>query len=580
MAAKQDPRMKAMALLFGDFELLPATYELRRRGEPVHLEPRVFEVLAYLVAHRERVVAKQELIERLWEGQAVSDSALTRVVRDARRALGDTGGKERWIETVHGRGFRFSGAVDERGPAKGAPAVATVAVLPFLDLGVDSSNEVIADGVTEDVIVQLAKIGALRIVATASARPFKSRDQTPQEIGRQLGATAILRGSVRSSGTRLRIVAELFDATNANQLWAETYDRDIDDLFAIQTDVALQIAGALRRELSVDERQRLDWRPTRDLRAYQLYLQGRYSFGRYTADSIRNGLRYYQEAVAIDPGFALAHAGLARGYAELANEGVDPRGPREAFALARRAVSTALELDKTLGEAHSIVGLLAFYDDFDWEQAESSFRRAIALSPGCADAFDYYGWMCSSLERYAEAVELLRRAKELDPVAHPTDLASALLRAGRHQEAIAECERVIEFDPALARGHSTLGWALLQTGDLDRGLAAVALAATLTRGGTLFLAQLGQAHAVAGNRAAAEEVLRQLEEMATRRYVSPYHMAYVFTGLGRIEEAIACLEQAYEQRSPAIASVKGSFLFSDLRGHPRFVALLRKMNLA
>jgi TolB-like protein/Flp pilus assembly protein TadD len=572
--------MAAMALVFGDFELFPATYELRRSGEPIHLEPRVFEVLAYLIAHRDRVVAKQELIERVWEGQAVSDSALTRVVRDARRALGDTGAKERWIETVHGRGFRFSGSVDEREPASGAPATATVAVLPFLDLGVEASNEVIADGVTEDVIVQLAKIGGLRIVASASARPFKSRDQTPQEIGRQLGATAILRGSVRSSGTRLRIVAELVDAASASQLWAETYDREIDDLFAIQTDVALQIAGALRRELSADERRRLDWRPTRDLRAYQLYLQGRYSFGRYTAESIRNGLRYYQEAVAVDPGFALAHAGLARGYAELANEGVDPRGPRESFALASQAVAKALELDQTLGEAHCIVGLLAFYCDFDWAAAERSFRRALELSPGCADAYDYYGWMCSALERYDEAVELLRRAKELDPVAHPTDLAGALLRSGRHREAIEEAERAIEFDPALARGHSTKGWALIQTGRSTEGVAAVKRAAELTQGGTLFLAQLGQAYAVTGDLAAAGDVLQRLEELGRRRYVSPYHMAYVFTGLGKTAEAIACLEQAYEQRCPAIAGVKGSFLFVGLRGHPGFVALLRKMNLA
>jgi serine/threonine-protein kinase len=572
--------MGGMALVFGDFELFPATYELRRKGQPVHLEPRVFEVLAYLLAMRGRLVAKQELIERLWEGQAVSDSALTRAVRDARRALGDTGAKERWIETVHGRGYRFSGTVDEAGPANSPPGAATVAVLPFLDLGVDPSNELIADGITEDVIVQLAKIRALRIVASASARPFKSRDRTPQEIGRQFAATAVLRGSVRSSGSRVRVVAELIDAASGNQLWAETYDRELDDLFAIQTDVAVQIAGALRRELTADERQRLGWRPTRDLRAYQLYLQGRSSFARYTAESIRNGLRYYQEAVAIDPDFALAQAGLARAYAELGTAGVDARGPREAHALARQAVAKALALDETLGEAHSIVGLLAFYSDFDWATAERSFRRALELSPGCADAYDYYGWMCSALERYDEALELLRRAKELDPVAHPSDFASTLLRAGRHQEAIAECERIIEFDPALARGHSTLGWAYLQTGDLENGMAAIERAASLARGGTMFLAQLGQAYAVTGNRDAAETVLGQLEEMRTRRYVSPYHMAYVFTGLGRIEEAITCLEQAYEQRSAAIAGVKGSFLFKDLRGHHRFVALLRTMNLA
>ncbi len=579
-----------MSLRFGEFEVFPDTYGLQRAGESVHVQPRVFEVLVYLLAHRDRVVHKAELLEKVWPNEFVSESALSRVVRDARRALGDTGAKVRWIQTVHGRGFRFAGevvngnlaAADAGGGFGGVAGgvQASVAVLPFLDLGPDKDNELFANGITEDVIAQLAKIRSLKVISRSSVIVLTQRDRSPREIGALLGAGTLLEGSVRRAGRRVRIVAKLVDSATGHDLWVETYDRELTDIFAIQTDVALHIAAALRAELSPDERQRIARPPTHNLHAYELYLQGRHSLGRYTAEGLRNAIGCFEQAVAEDPGFALAHVGLARVYAELANEGFESLTPESALALAKESVARALAIDDGLGEAHGIVALLKFCCDFDWTGAEQEFERALELSPGSADIYDHYGWMCQSLERNDDAIRLLTRARELDPLAHPTDLAAALLRAGRHQEALAMGARIVEFDPGLARGHSVMGWAYLLDGQSKEGLAALERAAAISPEGTLFLGQLGQAYAMAGQRGKARRVLRRLTELARVRYVSPYHLAYVHTGLGEDEAAIDWLERAYEQRAQAIYGIKGSFLFASLRSHPRFIALLRKMNLA
>jgi TolB-like protein/Tfp pilus assembly protein PilF len=563
---------------FGDFEVSTSTYELSRAGQRIHLEPRVFEVLAYLLAHRRRVVSKEELLEKLWAGQTVSDSALTRTVRDARRALGDTGAKERWIQTLYGRGFRFAGEVAESGsPSSDTPV--TVAVLPFAALGAEAEEAVFARGITEDVIAQLAKVRSLKVISLTSSRLQPPVEQALRELRRRFGASAALRGSVRRAGDRVRVVAEVLSTESTEHLWAETYDRRLTDIFEIQADLALRIGAALRAELTPDERRRIGRQPTRDLAAYQLYLRGRFSLSRYTGEGVRQAIREFERAIAIDAHFALAHAGLARAYAEVVSEGVDPLTPAAAYDIAMEAARRALALDQDLGEAHAVVGLLMFTRDFDWRGAEREFQRALELSPGCADVYDYYGWMCQAQERNDDAIRLLRTARELDPLAHPTDFGAILLRAGHYAEALQAATEAIEYDPGIARGHSLLGWALLRTGRTAEGLEALERAVALSPESTLFLGQLGQAYAVAGRTEDARRALARMHEVAHRRYVSPYHFAYVHTGLGENDLAIDWLERAVHDRVPGVHGVKGSFLFQSLRDEPRFLALLRSMNL-
>jgi tetratricopeptide (TPR) repeat protein len=254
--------------------------------------------------------------------------------------------------------------------------------------------------------------------------------------------------------------------------------------------------------------------------------------------------------------------------------------PDEAYPRARAAAMRAVELDPDLGEAHCVVAYGKFVYDLDWVGAETDFKRAIELNPSSADTYDLYGRLCSSLERYDEAIALQLRAVELDPLAHRSDLATAFLRAGRYDEALDAVNRAIVRDPEYARSHSTLGWTLLGKGKQAEGLAALEQAVALSPGDSLWLAQLGEACGLAGQVDRASAILRQLQDQARTRYVPPYHLAYVYTGLGEHERAIDCLEQACEDRAGAVYGIRGSFLFAPLRSHPRFQALLRRMKLA
>jgi len=463
------------------------------------------------------------------------------------------------------------------------PAVveqASVAVLPFVSLGADPDNECFADGITEDVIAHLSKIRVLKVISRTSVMAFKQREQSVRQIGQQLGASTVLEGSVRRAGNRVRIVAQLVDTRDERHVWAETYDRELTDIFAIQTDVALRIAEALRAELSLDERDRIGRQPTRDLEAYTTYLQGRHAFIQFTAAGIRQSLVFFEQAIARDPAFALAHAAMAASYVQIGIEGLGPLTALEAYALGKQCVTRALTLDAQLAEAHGIAGLLLFVSDFEWDAGERELRLALALSPGYADAYDHLGWLCSAVGRHDEALAALKRARELDPLAHRSDVASELLRGGRFDEARDEAGHLLEAEPGYARGHALYGWALVKLGRGEEGVAALERAVSLAPGLTLFLGQLGQAYAMTGATERARAILQQLHERAAHDAVSPYHFAYVYTGLGDAEAALDWLERGYEQRSGAVYGMKGSFLFTSLHSHPRFRTLLKKMNLA
>jgi serine/threonine protein kinase/Tfp pilus assembly protein PilF len=465
----------------------------------------------------------------------------------------------------------FTRALTAPAPAR-APAVA---VLPFLSLSPDPQNEYFADGLTEDVIAHLSKIHSLKVISRSSVMPFKSRVQGIRQIAGILHADTVLEGSVRRAGDRVRIVAQLIDAGTDQHLWAETYDRELTDIFAIQTDVALQIAAALKAELSLDEQTRIRKEQTRDLKAYQYYVQGRHLLVKYTLPAMKRAILYFERAIAADPAYALAYASMAMVYADF-GEGAT-HAAADAYPRARAAAERALALDPTLGEAHCAIAYLA-YLHFDWTTAESEFQRALELNPGGADIYDLHGRMYAALGRFDEAIAMQRRAQELDPLAHRLDVSTTQLRAGYYADAAAGAARALEDDPALDRGYATLGWAQIRMGKPEEGLAALERAVALTSGNQ-WRAQLAQAYAETGRTDKARELLRQLEEQGRHSYVSPYHLAFVYTGLGEHERALDLLEQAYAERSGAINGIGGSFLLAPLRPYPRFKALLAKMNL-
>ena len=453
----------------------------------------------------------------------------------------------------------------------------SVAVLPFLNLTADREHDYFADGITEDVIAHLSKIRALKVIARTSVMPLKQRDRSAREIGSTLGATAVLDGSVRHSGDRVRIVAKLIDVATENHLWVDTYDRQLTDIFSIQTDVALQIAAALKAELSRDEQTRVRREPTKDLQAYQLFLQGREWFIKYTPDSFRTAIEYFERAVARDSSFALAYSHLANTYVELAEMGTFD--PEIGYERAARAAANALRLDPDLGAAYCTTGYLKMVCEFDWSGAEHDFKRALELSPSSADTYALYGRLCAGLARYDDAIPLQRHAHELDPLAQRMDVLTTLLRAGRYQQAVTEAEDAVALDPNYDRARATLAWGYLLTGRTREGLAELERAVAISQTNTLWLGQLGQAYAMAGMTDKARQILQQLQARAQDTYVSPYHFAYVCIGLGEHDQAIDFLERAASDRTGPAYSMKGSFLLAALQNHPRFHALLRRMNL-
>jgi serine/threonine-protein kinase len=455
---------------------------------------------------------------------------------------------------------------------------AAIAVLPFLTLGADSGDNGFADGITEDVIAQLSKIRALKVISRTSVLAFRQRTLSVKEIGTRLGVTALLDGSVRQADQRVRIVATLVDVASEQQLWTATYDRELTDIFTIQTDVALQIARALKAELSRDEKARVSTLPTEDIRAYERFLEGRQWLIKYTPSALARAIEYFGRAIECDPTYALAHASLAMAHVELVEHGA--MRPEPAFRRAAAALATALELDPELSAAHCTMGHLKAVHEFDWSGAEAAFRRALELNPSSADACALYGRLCSALGRYDEAIILQQRARELDPLAHRVDLATTLLRAGRYGQAIACAENAVELDAQHDRARVTLGWAYLLSGRTREGLAELERAARSSPGSTMWRAQLAEACALAGDAVKARVILEELEAEAQSLYVSPYHFAYVHTGLGEFERALDWLERAVEQRTGPAYGIRGSFLLAPLQQHPRFQALLQRMNLA
>jgi TolB-like protein len=465
-------------------------------------------------------------------------------------------------------------AAEAPAPARGTPSIA---VLPFENRNRDEADAYFADGITEDVIAQLCKVRTLKVISWTSVMPFRQRDQSLREIASTLQVAHVLEGSVRRIGDRVRIVAQLIEAGSGQHLWADTYDRQLTDIFAIQSDVALHIVAALEAELTSKEQSRIRARPTADVQAYEYYLRGRHALIRWTMGDIQRSLEHFAAAVSRDPDFALAHTGIAMAYTELGELGVLTR--QQAAAPALSAARRAVALNPDLAEAHCANAFARLVFEFDWEGAEAGFRRAIDLNPSYADAYDLCGRMCASLERHEEAIALQQRAHELDPLTHRVDLATALLRAGRAADAERAALAVMAVEPNDARLQATLGWARIRQGRAADGLAALEQAVALAPGEDMWRAQLGQAFALAGRTEEARAVLRMLENPSRPSPASAYHLAYVYTGLGEADRAMDLLERAYDERAGALYGIKGSFLFAPLRQHPRFMALLRRLRL-
>ncbi|HEU5169642.1 MAG TPA: protein kinase [Gemmatimonadales bacterium] len=459
--------------------------------------------------------------------------------------------------------------------ARAAPP--SIAVLPFANLSADPENEFFADGMTDELINALAKLPGVHVVSRTSVFAFKGRQQDVRAIGGQLNVASVLEGSVRRAGRRLRVAVQLVDVANGYQLWSDTFDREMEDVFAIQDEISRGIVRALEVRLLGPLRAALVKPPTADFEAYTLYLKGRQLWNRRSEDALRKGLRYFEQALERDPEYALAQVGLADSYVLLGFYTALP--PTEAFPRAKAAAQAALRLHPALAEAHPAFAYVKMYFDWDWAGAEQGFRRAIELNPSYATAHQWYGNCLAILGRADESLSEFWQAVNLDPL---SPIKNAALGWGyyfarRYGEAIAQQRRALAIDPDLGVSHLWLGLSLEQAGAPAEAAVEFAEAVRLSNREPVDLAFLAHGLALSGRRAEAQTVLDELTAMAQRRYVSSYDIAVVHGGLGRLDDAIVWLEKAHAERTHWMALLQVDPRLDPLRADPRFKRLLATM---
>ncbi|PYK73841.1 MAG: hypothetical protein DME42_05975 [Verrucomicrobia bacterium] len=457
-----------------------------------------------------------------------------------------------------------------RTPAK------SIAVLPFDNLSRDPDNAYFTEGVQDEILTRLAKVADLKVISRTSTQHFKSAPENLPQIAKQLGVTNILEGSVQRVADQVRVNVQLINALTDEHLWADTYDRKLTDIFAVESEIAQAVAQALQATLTGSEKSSIAKKPTENQEAYELYLKGRFFWNKRTGVDLRKAIEYFQQAIAKDPNYALAYAGVADSYLLLPNYG--GASTQESVTPARAAVTKALELDDSLAEAHASAALL-YTLDLHLERAISELERAIQLKPNYATAHHWLGLNHMSLGRFDHAIAEEKRALELDPLSLiiNADLGWTYFNARRYDEAEAQVRKTLEMDANFFLAHFYLGCVLQLKGRVAEAIPEFQKAFDLNHD-LYALAMLGQAYARNGQTEEARKVLAQLNEEAKSRYVAPYALALALLGLGEKERALAELERAYQTHDTNyLFVIKADPLLDDLRGDPRFEALVQKV---
>jgi serine/threonine protein kinase/tetratricopeptide (TPR) repeat protein len=463
-----------------------------------------------------------------------------------------------------------------RSSGGGGEAIDSVAVLPFVNASGDPNSEYLSDGITESLINSLSQLPHLRVMSRDSAFMYKGKDADARSIGQALGVRAVLKGRVMQRADDLEISAELVDARDDSHIWGQQYSRKAADIFALQGELAKNMTSMLRMRLTGEDEKRMAKSYTANPEAYQDYLKGRYWWNKRGEQDLNKGIKYFQQAIARDPNYALAYSGLADSYAVLAGFGSVP--PKEAYPKAKEAAQKALQIDDTLAEAHASLGLILAMYDWDWPGAEKEFQRAIELNPNYATAHAWYDLTLSATGRLEEAIAQSKRALTLDPVSMIGNWNAGYVfyLARQYDQAIEQERKTLELDPSFVPAYVILGESYVQKSMYREAVEAFEKALAISPGSAEALSGLGKAHALAGRKADAQKVLDRLNELSKQQYVAAWTNADVYTALGEKDKAYQWLEKAYEERS--IFSSKGP-LWDPLRSDPRFADLLRRMNL-
>jgi serine/threonine protein kinase/tetratricopeptide (TPR) repeat protein len=454
-----------------------------------------------------------------------------------------------------------------------------IVVLPFANMSSDPENEFFADGITEEIINALAQIEDLRVAARTSAFSFKGKNVDPRTVGESLNVTTILEGSVRKSGSRLRITAQLISVADGYHLWSERYDRAFQDIFEVQDEIAKTIANRLKLTLTTERREPLVRAGTKNLEAYQLYLKGRFYMNKRTPDGFREAVENFQEAIEKDPAYALAYTGLSDAYTQASFLNVFP--PVEMMPKAKAAAAKALEIDDTLAEAHVSLGYSSFGFDWDWTAAGKHFERAFALNPRSIPYHLYYPLYIASLGRFEEALAVANRAVDLDPASPSAShlLSVQLYVARKFDEAIQECQRTLEMAPDLFLVYMVRAQAHAGKGLYREGLSDLDESPAVSRGSTWFVSFRGYLHGLLGERSQALQMIEELSALSKQRFVPAFYFALVYAGLEDKDQAFTWLEKACEERFIRLVYLNIEEFWDPLRFDPRFAQLVRRVGI-
>ena len=618
---------------FAAFELDLRTGELRKHGIKIRLQDQPFQILALLLERPGEIVPREEVRKRLWPADTFVDFdvGLNTAVKRLRDVLGDSAEGSRYVETLPRRGYRFIASVEriddlsvhsERSPeqqtrlravlrpgklwialglaaailalllslnisgfrqrflrASAATNVHSVAVLPLENLSGDPSQDYFADGMTEALITDLGKIGQLRVISRTSVMKYKGTKKSLQEIAGELQVDALVEGTVARSGDRVRITANLVQASPEKHLWADSFERDVRNVLDLQDDVSRAIANGIQIKLTPQEQARLSNSHAVNPEAYEAYLEGRYFWDKLFPGEGQKLSEYFELAIKKDPAWALPYSGLAEIYMI---DGMNQAIPNEKCQKAKALALESLSRDSATAESHTILADVEFFCEWNWLAAEKEAERAIELSPNFARARSSRGRYLLVLDRTDEALAETKRAVELDPLSFRIrwDRWLVLFLLGRYDEAAEHGRKIQELGLSRDLGHIYCGDVYVQQGKLVEGIQELEKAVALSEGSTpRGLAHLGYAYAVAGRRSDAENLLAKLKENSKQGHVHPDLLAGVYAGLGRKEEAFEWLEKAYQVHARDLLELKYDPRFANLRSDPRFIELVRRIGL-